>query len=115
MRFAPLALALTLFTQAAPLPPTPADFGQFERLTPAGERGGLSPDGRWLAYGITRTNGENDLRVTSVAEGGVKTIPFGAQPAFSPTRAGRRLRRPLRRSRTSCAKTRSRSGASPRC
>jgi dipeptidyl aminopeptidase/acylaminoacyl peptidase len=83
MRFAPLALALTLFAQAPPLPPTPADFGQFERLTPAGERGGLSPDGRWLAYGITRTNGENDLRVTSVAEGGAKTIPFGAQPAFS--------------------------------
>ena len=93
MKFAPLALALTLFAsafakatagQAAPLaPPTPADFGQWERLTAAGERGGLSPDGRWLAYGITRTNGENDLRVTSIADGGTKTIAFGAQPVFS--------------------------------
>ena len=83
MKLVLLALALTLFSQAPPLPLTPADFGQWERLTPAGERGGLSPDGRWLAYGITRTNGDNDLRVTSVADGTTKTIAFGAQPAFS--------------------------------
>ena len=83
MKFAPLALALTLLTQAQLPAPAPADFGQWERLTPAGERGGLSPDGRWLAYGITRTNGENDLRVASVADGATKTIAFGAQPAFS--------------------------------
>ena len=83
MRFALIGLTLALFSQAPPLPPTPADFGQWERLTPAGERGGLSPDGKWLAYGITRTNGDNDLRVTSVADGGTKTIAFGAQPAFS--------------------------------
>ena len=50
---------------------------------PAGERGGLSPDGRWLAYGITRTNGENELRVASIADGATRTIAFGAQPAFS--------------------------------
>ena len=49
----------------------------------AGERGGLSPDGRWLAYGINRTNGENELRVTAIADGTTKTIAFGAQPAFS--------------------------------
>jgi dienelactone hydrolase len=94
MRFAALALAAGLLTpafakataaQAGPplAPPSPADFGQWERLTAAGERGGLSPDGRWLAYGITRTNGDNELRVTSVAGGGTKTIAFGAQPAFS--------------------------------
>ena len=84
MKLLSLALALTLFAaQAPPLPPAPADFGPWERLTPAGERGGLSPDGRWLAYGITRTNGDNDLRLTSVADGTTKTIAFGAQPAFS--------------------------------
>lgn len=83
MKFAPLALAGILFAQAPPLPPAPADFGQWERLTGAGERGGLSPDGRWLAYGVARTNGENDLRVASVADGSSKTIAFGAQPAFS--------------------------------
>ena len=83
MKLAVLALAVALISQAAPLPPTPADFGQWERLTTAGERGGLSPDGRWLAYGITRTNGDNELRITSVAAGGTKTVAFGAQPAFS--------------------------------
>jgi dienelactone hydrolase len=94
MKYAPLALALILFAppfakttagQAGPplVPPAPADFGQWERLTVAGDRGGLSPDGRWLAYGITRTNGENELRVTNVADGATKTIGFGAQPVFS--------------------------------
>jgi dienelactone hydrolase len=84
MRFAPLVLALSLVAQSAPLlPPNPAEFGQWERLSTVPDRGGLSPDGRWLAYGINRTNGENDLRVTSIADGGTKTIAFGAQPAFS--------------------------------
>jgi dienelactone hydrolase len=94
MKLALVALALTLVTpafapatagQAGPplAAPSPADFGQWERLTAAGERGGLSPDGRWLAYGITRTNGDNELRITNVAAGGTKTVAFGAQPAFS--------------------------------
>jgi dienelactone hydrolase len=93
MKLAPLALALTLITPAfttvtagqagPPLPPAPADFGQWERLATVGERGGLSPDGRWLVYGINRTNGDNDLRVTAVGDGGTKTVAFGAQPAFS--------------------------------
>jgi hypothetical protein len=83
VKLALVAFALTLVVQSPPVPPSPSDFGQWERLTAAGERGGLSPDGRWLAYGITRTNGENELRVTSVADGTTKTIAFGAQPAFS--------------------------------
>jgi dipeptidyl aminopeptidase/acylaminoacyl peptidase len=82
MKFA-AAVALVLFAQSPLPPPSPTDFGQWERLVPAGDRGGLSPDGRWLAYAINRTNGENDLRVTSVADGTTKTIAFGAQPAFS--------------------------------
>ena len=87
MRFAPFALVLSLFAQSAPLsPPTPAEFGQWERLATIPDRGGLSPDGRWLAYGINRTNGDNDLRVTSVADGSTRTIAFGAQPVFSATR-----------------------------
>jgi dipeptidyl aminopeptidase/acylaminoacyl peptidase len=93
MRFPPLVVALTLFSQApafaqatagqAALPPTPADFGQWERLSTSFDRGGLSPDGKYLVYGINRTNGENDLSVTSVADGATKTIPFGANSAFS--------------------------------
>jgi dienelactone hydrolase len=77
------AFATVTAGQTVPAPPTPADFAQWERLASAGERGGLSPDGRWLAYGINRTNGDNELRVTSVADGTTKTIAFGAQPAYS--------------------------------
>jgi dipeptidyl aminopeptidase/acylaminoacyl peptidase len=63
-------------------PVTPADYGKFETLV-AQARGGLSPDGRWLAYGINRSNRENELRVASVASGETKTIAFGSQTAFS--------------------------------
>jgi hypothetical protein len=92
MTFARVVLGLAILApafadatagQAGVKPPSPADFGQWERLLPAGERGGLSPDGRWLAYAITRTNGENELRVTGVADGTTKAIAFGATPAFS--------------------------------
>jgi dienelactone hydrolase len=82
MKVLPLLVAAFLL-QSAPQPPSPADFGQWERLVTAPDHGGLSPDGRWLAYGINRTNGENELRVTSIADRATKTIAFGAQQAFS--------------------------------
>jgi dipeptidyl aminopeptidase/acylaminoacyl peptidase len=82
MKALPILVA-ALLLQAAPPPPSPADFGQWERLVTPADHGGLSPDGRWLAYGINRTNGENELRVTSIADGGTKTIAFGAQQVFS--------------------------------
>src|SRR5437016_428739 len=63
-------------------PVAPAEYGQFETLQlPTG--GGLSPDGRWIAYGINRSNRSNELRVMSVSDGTTSTIAFGAQPAFS--------------------------------
>ena len=99
MKLATFAVALTLFApavartmaaqapatagQAGLRPPAPADFAQWERLQTTGERGGLSPDGRWLGYGINRTNGDNELRIVSVADGAVKTIAFGTGPMFS--------------------------------
>jgi len=83
MTLVPIGLVLALLAQARLQPPSPADFGQWERLAAAGDRGGLSPDGRWLAYAINRTNGENELRVTGVGDGTTKTVAFGAQPAFS--------------------------------
>lgn len=64
------------------LPPGPADYGQWETLAPQ-PRGGLSPDGQWLVYGINRSNRNNELRVTKVADGTTKTVAFGSQPAFS--------------------------------
>ena len=66
MKLLPLAIAFTLVTQAAPAPPAPGDFAQWERLATVGDRGGLSPDGRWLVYGINRTNGDNEIRVTAL-------------------------------------------------
>jgi dipeptidyl aminopeptidase/acylaminoacyl peptidase len=59
-----------------------ADYGKFETLV-AQPRAGLSPDGRWLAYGINRANRENELRIISVTTGESWTAAFGSQPTFS--------------------------------
>ena len=83
-----LAVIATLGGSAAGLqaqakrPPAAADYGKWESLVPQ-PRGGLSPDGRWLAYGINRSNRENELRVTNLADGATKTAAFGLQPVFS--------------------------------
>ena len=50
-------------------PAQPPDYGQWESLATTREFGGLSPDGKWLAYGINRSNRNNELRVTNVADG----------------------------------------------
>ena len=87
MRKSTLALLIAVATTAAAgaqqKPPVPvSEFGKFESLiTPA--RAGLSPDGKWIAYGINRSNRDNELRIANVAGGDAKTIPFGSQPAFS--------------------------------
>jgi dipeptidyl aminopeptidase/acylaminoacyl peptidase len=73
---------------------TPAEYGQFETLqTIAG--GGLSPNGGWLAYGINRSNRNNELRIARIrlrdseqdsagqASERTAVVPFGAQPVFS--------------------------------
>jgi dipeptidyl aminopeptidase/acylaminoacyl peptidase len=68
-------------------PPTTADFGQWESLAPqprgASASTPLSPDGRWLAYGINRSNRNNELRVANVATGETMVAPFGEQAVFS--------------------------------
>lgn len=58
---------------------TPADFGKWETLGPAV----LSPEGRWLAYQIRRTDGTYELRVSPVAGGGAKVAAFGTDAQFS--------------------------------
>jgi len=64
-------------------PPTADDFGKWETLV-AFPRGGLSPDGRWIAYGINRSNRNNELRIASIGGGGTpRTAAFGSQLAFS--------------------------------
>lgn len=66
-----------------PQPPGFDDFGQWESLGRAGSRGGFSPDGQWIAYGINRTNRENELRITKLADGATEVIAFGSQPVYS--------------------------------
>src|SRR5262249_19903048 len=58
---------------------TPADYGKWETLGATT----LSPDGKWLAYAVNRSNRNNELRIVSVAGGEPKVAPFGAQPVFS--------------------------------
>src|SRR5215475_9901726 len=85
----PLLLACSLAAQTK-LPPAPADYGQWETLVDFGggggrgggggaNTGGFSPDGKWIAYGINRSNGNNELRVSNIASGSVKTTAFGSQ------------------------------------
>src|SRR5215831_10736095 len=77
-----LATAVPIHGQSKP-PVPPSDYGQWESLATFRDHGGLSPDGKWLAYGVNRSNRNNELRVTSIADGTTKTVAFGTQPAFS--------------------------------
>jgi dipeptidyl aminopeptidase/acylaminoacyl peptidase len=77
-----LGLAITIAAQTKPSV-APPEYGQFETLATVGARGGLSPDGKWLAYGINRSNRNNELRITNIADGTTKVAAFGAQPVFS--------------------------------
>jgi dipeptidyl aminopeptidase/acylaminoacyl peptidase len=81
-----LAFTLGLGAQSKPTI-TRADYGQWESLSAGGGRGGggggLSPDGRFVAYAITRTSRSNELRVLTLADGATKVAAFGAQPTFS--------------------------------
>ena len=76
--------ALTFASAAAQTkqPPTPSEWGQFEALAPQ-PRGGLSPDGKWLAYGINRSNRENELRILNIATSSEKVVKFGTGPVFA--------------------------------
>jgi len=89
-RIAALAIVILGFSillgAQTKMPATPADYGQFETLASAGFgnlSGGLSPDGKWLAYGINRSNRNNELRVTNIADGTTKVTAFGTLPVFS--------------------------------
>ena len=92
------------------------DYGKFETLPPQ-PRAGLSPDGKWLAYGINRSNRDNELRVVAVASGTPKVVAFGSQATFSADSQwlAYAIGRPKPRKK-SCGSRRSRfSGSSARC
>src|SRR5271157_4816948 len=73
-----IASAACLFAQPKPTL-TPADYGKWE--TPG--QATLSPDGKWAAYDIRRTDRNDELRVSPTAGGKTYTIAFCSQPAFS--------------------------------
>ncbi len=64
-------------------PATFTDFGKWETFARPGAYGGFSPDGRWLAFGINRSNRNNELRILKLADQSVKVAAFGERPAFS--------------------------------
>jgi dienelactone hydrolase len=77
-------LILSVMAVAQPKKPaTFADFGRWESLARPGAYGGLSPDGRWLAYGINRSDRNNELRILKLADGKVIVAAFGGQASFS--------------------------------
>jgi len=77
-----LALSSTLTAQTQS-PPGFADYGKWETLSQPGSRGGFSPDGEWVVYGINRSNRDNELRITKLADGNTEVVPFGARPTYS--------------------------------
>lgn len=75
-----LALALCLPLAAQPkLPIAPADYAKWETLG----NGVFSPDGKWLAYPIRRSDGTYELRISSTGGGKTHVTKFGTDPAFS--------------------------------
>ena len=65
-------------------PVSPADYGKFETLVVPPRA--LSPDGRWIAYGVNRSNRQNELRIARVdaaANTAPTVVAFASQAAFS--------------------------------
>ena len=63
----PLVLAIGFIVDpSAQSKPTlkPADYDQFETVSPAAGRGGLSPDGKFFSYTVTKVGGDSELRIT---------------------------------------------------
>ena len=81
-------LTLLVFAACALAQPkptlTPADYGKWETLG----AGTLSPDGKWLAYEIRRSGGNNELRVAATGApsgpgGKTHVLAFCSGAAFS--------------------------------
>lgn len=67
----------------APRTLTPADSQRWESLVPTPAHLGLSPDGTTIAYRIDRSNWDDELRITRIADNRTIVIPFGREPEYS--------------------------------
>jgi dipeptidyl aminopeptidase/acylaminoacyl peptidase len=79
-RIATLLMLAAALASAQPKPAiTPPDYGKWETLGQTV----LSPDGKWLAAPVKRTNGTSELRIHPTAGGKAWVAPSGIEPAFS--------------------------------
>jgi dipeptidyl aminopeptidase/acylaminoacyl peptidase len=76
--FLAASFALASYPQTKPTL-KPADYGKFETLG----QSALSPDGKWVAYEIRRTNRDDELRVTGAAGGKTQALAFCSAAVFS--------------------------------
>ena len=58
----------------------PEEYGQFESIAFSPQ---LSPDGRWLAYGINRVNDTTELRIRRLDRDSTRTIMWASGPRYS--------------------------------
>ena len=81
-----LALALAVAPAGQEKPTVPVDdYGKWETLSGAAT---LSPDGRWLVYGVARVNDDSELRLTSLAQADAPawtTEPSSLEGSSSPS------------------------------
>ena len=80
-----LVVSATPGAQSTSAKPTlkPADYDQFETVTAAAARGGLSPDGKFLAYTVGTIGGKSELRVLQIGGEVKKTIAYATGAAFT--------------------------------
>jgi hypothetical protein len=78
-RFTFVLFAAIAGRATAQSPITPADYGKWESPGPAS----LSPNGRWLVYGVTRVNEENELRIRPLDRDTAFVVPNGTGVVFS--------------------------------
>jgi len=81
LRKSVLCLLLAIAPCVAQTKPTltPADYGKWETLG----AGTLSPDGKWLAYEVRRTNGNGELRIVATSGDAKHKIDYCTGAAFS--------------------------------
>lgn len=77
-----LALVDAVFLTAQSKSPVPiSEWGKWESI--GFEPAPLAPNGQWLAYIVTRSNGNRELRVAALGQGKNQVAAFGEGPAFS--------------------------------
>ncbi|NRA96480.1 MAG: S9 family peptidase [Planctomycetes bacterium] len=75
-----LCLLAALVSAQEKQPLLAKDYGQWESLRGSGT---MSPDGKWLAYSVSRSNGKDELRLREIASDKKETFAYGKGARFS--------------------------------